>query len=87
MLKKGSIKQADFHNFVHQLSLAPEDAVVLDNASIQSAEPMVPELIFHHVRGRHNRLWLRISWQLGPQKFMPMSFLLDTGAPQALLHV
>jgi hypothetical protein len=34
MLKKGSIKQADFHDFVHQLSLAPEDAVVLDNASI-----------------------------------------------------
>lgn len=49
---------------------------------LESPEPMEPELIFHHVRGRHNRLWLRVSWQLGENKFMPMSFLLDTGAPK-----
>lgn len=48
----------------------------------ETATPMEPELIFHHVRGKNNRLWLRISWELGPNKFVPMSFLLDTGAPR-----
>ena len=50
---------------------------------IESTEPIEPQFIFHQVSGRNNRLWLRISWQLGEKKFMPMSFLLDTvGAPR-----
>lgn len=47
-----------------------------------TSAPIDPQFIFHHIHGRHNRLWLRISWQLGPSKFMPMSFLIDTGAPK-----
>ena len=40
--------------------------------------PMSREHIYHH-----NRLWTRMSWQLPScKKFMPMSFLVDTGAPK-----
>ncbi len=51
---------------------------------IKSSTPMTPEFIFHHVRGKNNRLWMRASWKLAPGEFVPMSFLLDTGAPKQL---
>ena len=44
--------------------------------------PMERKHIFHHIRGRHNRLWTRMSWKLIDGAFMPISFLLDTGAPK-----
>lgn len=53
----------------------PEDHTV-------SALPIEPEHLYHHVRGRHNRLWLRISWQTPDRKFAHFSFMLDTGAPK-----
>ncbi|PNW84030.1 hypothetical protein CHLRE_04g218350v5 [Chlamydomonas reinhardtii] len=44
--------------------------------------PIVPEFTFHHIRGKFNRLWWRVSWKLRTGKFITMSFLLDTGAPK-----
>ena len=32
----------------------------------------------------HYRLIVRICWKLGEQKYLPMSFVCDTGAPTAL---
>ncbi len=57
-----------------------------DNPSdyIKSSTPITPEFIFHHVRGKHNRLWMRASWKLASGEFVPISFLLDTGAPKHL---
>ena len=55
----------------------PEDYLITD-------APITPQYIYHHIRGRHNRLWLRVSWQLRSGKFTTMSFLLDTGAPKHL---
>ncbi|KAG2482518.1 hypothetical protein HYH03_018563 [Edaphochlamys debaryana] len=43
-----------------------------------------PEFIFHHVRGKNNRLWFRAAWKLPSDEFTTMSFLLDTGAPKHL---
>lgn len=61
----------DFKNGCHPEDYVPTDA------------PMTREHLYHHNRGRHNRLWTRMSWQLpGCSKFMPMSFLVDTGAPK-----
>lgn len=53
----------------------PEDYLITDL-------PITPQCICHHIRGQHNRLWLRVSWQLSSRKFTTMSFLLDTGAPK-----
>jgi hypothetical protein len=41
----------DFKNGCH-----PEDYTTTD-------APMTREHIYHHNRGRHNRLWTRVSWQ------------------------
>lgn len=53
----------------------PGDYVVAD-------APIVAEHVYHHARGRHNRLWFRVSWSVGGDNFLPMSFLLDTGEPK-----
>eukprot|EP00198_Chlamydomonas_reinhardtii_P002817 XP_001692153.1 predicted protein [Chlamydomonas reinhardtii] len=49
---------------------------------IEMDAPIVPEFTFHHIRGKFNRLWWRVSWKLRTGKFITMSFLLDTGAPK-----
>ncbi len=54
-----------------------------DDYSISSS-PIEPQLVYHQYRGRHNRLWLRLSWRLAAEKFAAMSFILDTGAPRHL---
>jgi hypothetical protein len=51
---------------------------------MESDAPIEPECIYHHVRGKHKRLWFRVSWRLKSGKFVPISFLLDTGAPKHL---
>lgn len=50
---------------------------------IVSNAPISPAHIYHHARGRHNRLWFRVSWfRPQDQNYVAMSFLLDTGAPK-----
>jgi hypothetical protein len=47
--------------------------------------PIAPERIYHHARGRHNRLWFRVSWAINfaeVAKYVAMSLLLDTGTPK-----
>jgi hypothetical protein len=51
---------------------------------VEADQPIVPQCIFHHIRGVHNRLWWRVSLKLSNGKFIPISFLLDTGAPKHL---
>ena len=34
-----------------------------------------------HYAGHHNRLIARICWEIGDKKYIPMSFVCDTGAP------
>ncbi|PNH02249.1 hypothetical protein TSOC_011774 [Tetrabaena socialis] len=54
------------------------------NDYTETDTPIAPECIFHHIRGKFNRLWWRASWKLCDGKFTTMSFLLDTGAPKHL---
>jgi len=62
----------NYVNFAH-----PQDYKVQN-------EPIQPEHIYNHRHGRHNRLILRIAWQVASDKYLPMSFVLDTGAPKQL---
>ena len=48
-----------------------------DDYSLQDS-PIVPSFVVNQRQG-HARLIFRISWQTG-SKFMPMSFIVDTGA-------
>ena len=48
---------------------------------IVTASPIDPCFIYHQYPGRQNRLSLRVSWCLGPERFVAMTFILDTGAP------
>jgi hypothetical protein len=53
---------------------------------ILSASSIVSEYIFHEYRGlRHPRLIWRVSYKLGEHAYMPISFVLDTGAPKMYL--
>ena len=53
----------------------PEDYLV-------SASPIKPLMVdFEGRRAGHRRLICRISWQLQDGTFLPMSFVVDTGAP------
>jgi len=42
--------------------------------------PLPLQTIFHR-KAYHSRLILRISWKVGEGRFVPMSFVCDTGAP------
>jgi hypothetical protein len=37
-----------------------------------------------HFSGHHNRLIVRLCWRTTKQKYIPMSFVCDTGAPMGL---
>ena len=52
-----------------------------EDYSLQST-PIVKELIYHHRKGLHTRLILRVSIKLAEGIFTPISFVLDTGAPK-----
>jgi hypothetical protein len=45
---------------------------------------VVREFIYHHKRNRHDRLIVRACWKVGDKKYVPMSFVCDTGAPSHL---
>mmetsp|Transcript_15908 Transcript_15908/g.39610 ORF Transcript_15908/g.39610 Transcript_15908/m.39610 type:complete len:178 (-) Transcript_15908:254-787(-) len=51
---------------------------------IESASPIEPEYIYNHRHGRHNRLLWRVSWRVEEGKYVPMTFVIDTGAPKML---
>ncbi|KAG2423843.1 hypothetical protein HXX76_015003 [Chlamydomonas incerta] len=51
---------------------------------VETGAPIEPKCIYHHVYGKFNRLWYRVSWKLSDGKYTTMSFLLDTGAPKHL---
>ena len=63
----------NYINFAH-----PQDYVI-------SKEPIQKEMIYHHSDGRHTRLLLRVSLQLDRNRFMPMTFVCDTGATRHFL--
>jgi len=52
----------------------PEDYII-------TPTPVTPQMIYHNPDFAHKRLILRISWKVGESKYMPMSFVCDTGAP------
>ena len=62
----------NYINFAH-----PQDYHV-------SSQPIDPQHIFSHRHGNRNRLLWRVSWDIGDDKFLPMTFVLDTGAPKHL---
>jgi hypothetical protein len=47
---------------------------------ISVSQPISIEYIYHK-KQFHNRLIVRISWQISPHSYVPMSFVIDTGAP------
>lgn len=51
----------------------------LEDYTVQK-QPITPVLTYH-CRGPHRRLLLRISWRCAEDKYIPMTFLCDTGAP------
>ncbi len=63
----------NYINFAH-----PQDYAI-------SKEPIQKEMIYHHRDGRHARLLLRVSLQLDRNRFMPMTFVCDTGATRYFL--
>lgn len=63
----------NYINFAH-----PQDYVILK-------DPIQKEMIYHHRDGRHARLLLRVSLQLDRNRFMPMTFVCDTGATRHFL--
>lgn len=63
----------NYINFAH-----PQDYVA-------SRTPIQKEMIFHHRDGRHARLLFRVSLQLDRDRFMPMTFVCDTGAARHFL--
>jgi hypothetical protein len=67
------LQDADYPpNFIHMAH--PEDLK-------ESKEPINPEYIRHHKRD-HHRLLFRISFiKLESGKFLPLTFVCDTGAP------
>ena len=42
------------------------------------------QLIFNHRQGKFNRLLLRVCWRTKAEEYVPMTFVLDTGAPKHL---
>ena len=40
--------------------------------------------IFYHIKPHHNRTLLRVSFKVGEGRYLPMSFVVDTGAPSGL---
>ena len=66
------LQEYDFpENFVNMAH--PDDGTV-------SSTPITPEFIRHSRRG-HFRMLVRISVRLGDQRFVPYTFVCDTGAP------
>lgn len=51
----------------------PDDYKITD-------KPIVPEYIYNNI-SHHYRLIFRISWKLDENRYFPMSFICDTGAP------
>lgn len=69
------LSAADFPSgWVHMAH--PEDYVEI-------AEP-VPLTIFYHVKPHHNRTLLRVSFKIGEGRYLPVSFVVDTGAPSGM---
>ena len=48
-----------------------------------SKVPIQPESIYHK-KTDHNRIMIRLSTQIGPEMFIPITFTCDTGAPSFL---
>lgn len=66
---------ADYpRNFVNKMH--PDDGRIFTS-------PISPETIFHK-RIHHNRLLLRICIKIAKNKYIPFTFVCDTGAPQYL---
>ena len=60
-----------FINWAH-----PEDYKI-------TKKPIIPEYIFHQQKlGTHARLLFRCSFELAPNTFTTMTFVVDTGAPK-----
>ena len=51
----------------------PEDYKVFEHA-------VEKQLMFNHRQGKFNRLLLRACWRTAHEKYIPMTFVLDTGA-------
>jgi hypothetical protein len=66
------LQEYDFpENFLNMAH--PEDGII-------KANPITPEFIRHSRRG-HFRMLVRISLRLGDNRFVPFTFMCDTGAP------
>lgn len=67
------LQEADFPpNFVHMAH--PDDG-------IQSNTPIETDYIEHQGNFGHHRLIVRVSFRLQSGKYVPLSFVVDTGAP------
>jgi hypothetical protein len=44
----------------------------------------LPSDFFMNPMRHHHRLWFRISFKFSETKYLPMSFVIDTGAPSSL---
>lgn len=60
----------DYVNMQH-----PDDYIVID-------KPFVEYIV--NSSAHHNRLIVRVCWKVNDDKYIPMSFVCDTGAPTAL---
>lgn len=72
-----------------ELLLCPEDFPECyvnfahpDDYKIYSGTPPLPQFIYNHRRGKHNRIICRIAWMVDANSYFIMSFVNDTGAPK-----
>ena len=70
-----SLCDADFPDGYRNMA-HPEDY-------IETRDPF-PLQVLLHKRPQHNRLLLRVCWRLGDDRFVPVTFVCDTGAPGAV---
>lgn len=71
-----SYVDADFpSNYVN--GAHPEDYTVTDR-------PITPEKILHDAFGANARVLWRVSWRTPDDRYVPLTFVLDTGAPESM---
>jgi hypothetical protein len=62
---------ANYVNMMH-----PDNGKLCDN--------IVKEFIYHHQFNKHDRLIVRTCWKTAKNKYIPFSFICDTGVPKHL---
>jgi hypothetical protein len=79
MIEASQVTAGDFLFLFHDEDNNPPNFVHPEDLK-EGKEPIIPEYIRQKKPG-HHRLLFRVSFKLGTGKFVPLTFICDTGAP------